>query len=444
MKKFLLVLVILGLIFTACTGDNEKKEKDNKQGTQDIAKDYLDAFINNDLEKMLTFKLDEEMKKQLTLEVLTTIREQVKEAYGSHEKELNSEVVSADPNTTVKLKHNFEKGAIIFSISFDKDENIIGFFMEPVKEDVEESINIPDTIKEVEYVFGKEGLELPAVLSLPKNKESYPLLILVHGSGPNDRDETIGPNKPFRDIAWGLAEQGIAVFRYDKRTNVHGDKINSDEFTIYDETIDDATLAYEFINNNNNINSSDIYILGHSLGGYAIPRIAEEVVDASGFIIAAGNVRPLEDLMVEQYEYVYGLDGEITEKEQQTIDAVKNFKIIIKSIDENKDYNNQQLMGTGKKYWLDLKNYKPNDLAKEIEKPLFVIQGDRDYQITLKDYNLWIESLENKNNVTFKLYEGVNHLLMKRDGKPNPDEYNIKGNVYQEIIDDIAKWIQDN
>ncbi|MDZ7606573.1 MAG: hypothetical protein U5K79_13515 [Cyclobacteriaceae bacterium] len=59
-------------------------------------------------------------------------------------------------------------------------------------------------------------------MTLPKGKNSFPIVLFVHGSGPNDRDETIGPNKPFRDIAYGLAEKGIASLRYDKRTFVYG------------------------------------------------------------------------------------------------------------------------------------------------------------------------------------------------------------------------------
>ena len=77
-------------------------------------------------------------------------------------------------------------------------------------------------VEEKDIVINSGKFQLPGTLSMPKDVVgNVPVVILVHGSGPHDRDETIGPLKPFRELAWGLAEQGIAVIRYDKRTYVY-------------------------------------------------------------------------------------------------------------------------------------------------------------------------------------------------------------------------------
>ena len=79
--------------------------------------------------------------------------------------------------------------------------------------------------RQVDVTVGSAGSSLPGTLVLPRGPGPFPALVLVAGSGPQDRDETIGPNKTFRDLAWGLASRGIAVLRYEKRNHVHGEKM---------------------------------------------------------------------------------------------------------------------------------------------------------------------------------------------------------------------------
>ena len=132
--------------------------------------------------------------------------------------------------------------------------------------------------------------------------------MLVHGSGPNDRDETLGPNKPFRDLAWGLADRGIAVLRYDKRTSVYGGKMAGNKnLTVREETIDDALLAVKLLRGRPDIDPKRIFILGHSLGGMVAPRIGADDPSLAGLIILAGATRPLPDVAREQLEYIASL-----------------------------------------------------------------------------------------------------------------------------------------
>ena len=137
-------------------------------------------------------------------------------------------------------------------------------------------------------------------------------MILVHGSGPHDRDETIGPNKPFRDLAHGLASQGIAVLRYEKRTKEHPVRMamSVNTITVKEETIDDAVAAFEALKSQEKIDPKRIFVLGHSLGGTLLPRIGKAKDGIAGFISLAGSTRPMEDLVLEQTRYILSLERE--------------------------------------------------------------------------------------------------------------------------------------
>ncbi|HEY3416201.1 MAG TPA: DUF3887 domain-containing protein, partial [Armatimonadota bacterium] len=132
---------------------------------------------------------------------------------------------------------------------------------------------------EVEVTVGSGEWALPGTLSMPEGNGPFPALVLVHGSGPQDRDETIGPNKPFRDIAEGLASQGIAVLRYEKRTKAHGPQFTPEiiaKLTVQEEVVDDALAAVALLRGTAGIDPRRIYVLGHSLGGGIAPRIGQQ------------------------------------------------------------------------------------------------------------------------------------------------------------------------
>ncbi len=319
---------------------------------------------------------------------------------------------------------------IIFS---NVDENIENY--------EENDVKPPDGIKEVKMNLSiSEGRKLPGILTLPQNGSNFPCIVLVHGSGPNDMDETVFENKPFRDLAWGLAERGIATYRYDKRTKVYQNDLAKDyKLTLDDEVVNDAVDAVDMLLNVDSINKDKVYLLGHSLGGYSIPRIAKKSINSAGYIIMAGNVRGIDELIKEQYDYLVNLDGVISTEEQLQFDALE---IELKKLSNINSLDSKTVvLGAYKEYWKDLKNYNPIKLAKEISKPVLVLQGERDYQVTITEYNLWKGAFGNVDNWTFRLYPDLNHLMIKGDVKSNPSEYMIKGNIDKKVISDIEKWI---
>jgi len=148
---------------------------------------------------------------------------------------------------------------------------------------------------ETNVTIGEKPWEISGTLTMPKGKGDFSIVILVHGSGANDRDETIGPNKPFKDIALGLASQKIAVLRYEKRTKEYPlETATMENFTVQDEVVYDAIAAVDLLMNTTNINTDRIYIIGHSLGGMMSPEIANQDKRIAGIVLLAAPTRHLQ------------------------------------------------------------------------------------------------------------------------------------------------------
>ena len=285
-----------------------------------------------------------------------------------------------------------------------------------------------DKIEEKDIVINSGKFQLPGTLSMPKDITSdVPIVILVHGSGPHDRNETVGPLKPFQELAWGLAEQGIAVMRYDKRTFVYGGAslTEKDSFTYDDEVVDDAIAAAELAKTLTSIDANRVYVLGHSLGGTLVPRIAEKAGDTdklAGIISVAGVTRNMNDVIIEQITYLASLNG-------QQVDAKKEAEKIMNSLPQS--YRDFELV------------YNPVETAKKLKLPILILQGERDYQVTMEDFGNWRMGLMRNRNVQFKSYPKLNHMLQEGVGKSTPLEYNNYAQIPEYVIIDIANFIND-
>lgn len=337
----------------------------------------------------------------------------------------------------------FAKTSLDLKVVFDKEAKIAGLWFFPAQRETTykspEYAN-PESFVEVEYVVGTGEWQFPATLTVPKGKGPFPAVVLVHGSGPHDRYETIGPNKPFKDLSWGLASRGIAVLCYEKRTKQYAAKSANmrEDFTVDDETVKDALAAVDLLRKIEEIKSDRIFILGHSLGGMLAPRIAAQDEQLSGLILLAANTRSLPDMILEQIEYIVSLDGEKTEVEAEYLEEIKKQVRKIKELDIDEG---EIVLGAARAYWADLMAYDPVKTARDLALPMLIIQGGRDYQVTMEDFERWKEGLAGKDRVHFKFYPGLNHLFISGKGKSTPAEYEKAGNVAQIVIEDIAKWI---
>ncbi len=349
----------------------------------------------------------------------------------------------------------FEKTALDAKIVFDPAGRIGGLFFVPAQpaDSPKQTIDSgllpnyikPDAFTEKEITIGKAPWVLPGTLTIPKGNGPFAAIVLVHGSGPNDRDETLGPNKPFKDLAWGMASKGVAVLRYEKRTLHYQARFVKDcnDLTVQQETVDDAIAAVEFLAEVPGIDKGRIIVLGHSLGGMLIPRIAAENKAIAGFVIMAGSTRPMEDSILEQIKYTAMLDGKINPEERKSLAEIQRQVQMVKSPSLKKETPHDQLpFNTPAGYWLDLRGYHPATQARAITQPLLILQGHRDYQVTMADFEGWKKELGDQPNVEFKLYPDLNHLFITGKEKCRPEEYLLPGHVAEEVIDDITAWVQ--
>jgi len=353
----------------------------------------------------------------------------------------------------VLITCEFEKATLDARVVFDKEGKIAGLGFVPTAPPAKyepPDYADPARFAETEVTVGLGEWALPGTLTRPKGEGPFPAVVLVHGSGPNDRDESLGPNKPFRDLAWGLATRGVAVLRYDKRSKVHGRKILADPkleaaMTVKDETIDDALAAAALLRGTKGIDPDRVFILGHSLGGFLMPRIASaaESLDIAGFIIMAGLTRPLDDTMVRQMTYIHGLAGDaLSEDDRKKLEDIKAEVARIKALTDADIGSTAKLLGAMPAYWLDLRGYDPAEAAKAVAKPMLILQGGRDYQVTTEDLENWKKALGGRGDVEFRLYPGLNHLFFAGKGPGTPLEYiQTHGSVAPEVVEDIAGFI---
>jgi dienelactone hydrolase len=301
----------------------------------------------------------------------------------------------------------------------------------------------PSAFTEREVTVG-EGTEwpLPATLSMPVAHGPHPALVLVHGSGPNDRDETIGASKPFRDIAWGLASRGVAVLRYDKRTRVHGARIAASKapFTVREETVDDALAAAALLRRTPGVDPKRVFVLGHSLGGGIIPRIGLRDPALRGFVVLAGYTREPLGETVRQYEYLFNLDGNLSDRERELLDAARRDHARLKEL-KAADAAGVTLQGVPAAYWLDLRDYSPPEEARKLERPVLVLHAERDYNVTMDAFADWKRALSGRKDATFKSYPKLDHAFLEGEGPASDADYLQPRNVARQVVEDIAAWI---
>jgi len=432
-----IVLIVCAACCTGCIAGGGDAPPDVSRTPRETALQFTDALFAND-HAAASLLMTTEMQGVLTPLALAATVQQLSTLYGAFEDYSGTEETNGDWYDVVYVTCAHASGTEVMYRVVIEGDLVAGFFIEearvpytpPPYADLE-------SLTETEIVFGAPGWELTGTLTMPLGDGPFPAVILVHGSGAHDRDASLGQNKPFKDLALGLASRGIAVLSYDKRTYLYGPEVVDaiETFTLEDETVDDAVMALSFLSTVEGINSSRLYVIGHSLGGYAAPLIACKAQQLAGLVLLAAPARPLEDLIVEQTRYLASVDGIVTDEEREGIAAAEAMAETIRTLSMA---DGEVVLGASRAYWAFLSVYDPVSLAACIGVPVLVLQGERDYQVAMEDYFLWQDGLGE--GATFYSYPLLNHLFFEGDGFSTPDEYYRPSHVSSEIIDAIVLW----
>jgi uncharacterized protein len=355
-------------------------------------------------------------------------------------------------NVVLDYELDIPPGRIGLVLRFDKQGRVDDLVNAPAASTHQPaSYDDPTLYTEREIVVGEGQFALPGALTLPKGEGPFPLVILVHGSGANDRDETIGGAKPFRDLAAGLAGKGIAVLRYDKVTAEHSLKVAAQpRFSLEDETVADALRAVELAKTLKELDPDNIFIAGHSQGGYALPLMLQKPQGASikGAVLLSAPSGNISEVIVEQQELALqrlketGQPAALIAQQEAAVAVYKSMVDTINDPAYSVDRLPEQFPMGDPYWWIEQRDYQPGELAKTQSTPMFIAQGENDWQVTMKQYEGWKEALKARSNVTFASYPSVNHLLAEYGSVSIGMEYGQPSNVATSLIEDVANWVK--
>lgn len=363
---------------------------------------------------------DERFKAMASPDMFNGIVPMLERQFGKFQKAEVWTSVSEEQSVHVYMRNLvFEHYSIPLVVSFDANNELAGLvFRAPQVID-----GNPIASNEREVTIGTDGLKMPGRITLPADgKGRHPCCILVHGSGPGNMNEAVGGHKPFLDLANGLSKRGIAVIRYDKRTFTHkANYVPAGKKEDYDtETVDDALSAVALARGMDEVCADSIYIIGYSLGAMLAPRIAERSgKGVAGIIAMAAPARKMRELLVDQISYLTDFSSDSVGSQADAL---------IASLPET---------------YLKMDSvYSPVAVARSLDIPMFFMQGERDYQVTKSDFDIWNKEIGGRNNISMKLYPRLNHLFTEGEGASTPDEYNEEKHIPDYVYDDIVSFVK--
>ena len=397
----------------------------DKTAAEPLARSFIDAFLAGDFET-LRGAGDAAFAAALKPEILAAVRAQL----GAVRARRALKLEPRDGLVLVEAGAEFEGGAVAFRIAL-REGALVGFFVVPLQPPAPEW-RTPDYVDDARFVEEAASVgPLPGAFTRPKGVRRPPVCLLVHGSGPADRDETVGRNKPFRDLAQGLATRGVASLRYDKRTFALPAAFAAlASPTVKEEVLDDVATALQTLALRDDV--GPLVVVGHSLGALLAPRIVEENRQAAAAVMIAAPARPLVDVTLAQLEYLNRL------KPSGQLDDVRAQAARVRAAQPGD--TGEPFLGAPLSWWANLNRYDPVAAARRIETPLLILHGGRDYQVTDADYEGWRAGLEDRANVRLRRFPQLNHLMIAGQGQSEPAEYQLAGHVDVAVIESVAEF----
>ncbi|GAA4555488.1 alpha/beta hydrolase [Planotetraspora kaengkrachanensis] len=344
----------------------------------------------------------------------------------------------------ISLPLTYERGGLTLVMSVDADGLLQGLQLAP-------ALTTPWTppphtrrrrFDEHEVTVGSGALAVPGTMSVPRGRGPRPGVVLLSGGGPFDRDATSGPNKPLKDLAWGLAGRGVAVLRFDKVTHAHADQVAARAgFTIGDEYVPHAVAAVHLLQDHPAVDAARVYVAGHSAGGKVAPRVAAAEPSVAGLVLLAADAEPMPQAAVRVVRHLASLNpGPAT---QAAVEMITRQAAMTGSPDLSPDTPATELLfGFTAAYHLDLRGYDPVATAAALDKPMLILQGGRDYQVTVADdLSRWRAGLAHRPDVTIRVHDADDHMFFAGSGPSTPSDYESPQHVDPAVVADIAGWL---
>lgn len=334
----------------------------------------------------------------------------------------------------VAVKLTFEHGVQIATVSVrPKSDEIAGLFFRPA--DASSPATSPPYADAAKFhseavTVGEAPWKLPGTLTIPIGSGPFPAIVLLAGSGPEDRDETVGAEHVFKDLAEGLSSRGIVVLRYDKRTYAYH-TLDPQKITVEEDVIDDGVAAVKLLRARPEVAHERIFVVGHSLGAMMAPEVAKKAWPIAGIVMLAPPGRKLPVMIVQQVRYI----GEASPKELAELERKAN------EISAHKMPAAENFFGAPASYYYDLDARDEVAIARSLDVPILILHGSRDYQVIDKDIRHWQDGLKGDAKVQVDTFPSLNHLFIAGAGKPGPAEYNTPGHVDRAVIGTILGFI---
>lgn len=278
----------------------------------------------------------------------------------------------------------------------------------------------PSYIQE-EISFRTEGVDydFKGTLTYPKKEGKYPLMIMISGSGMQNRDEEIMQHRPFAVIADYMANNGIAVFRYDDRG------FGTEDTALFNATTldfaNDVESALNALKNHPNIDADKIGLVGHSEGGLIAPIVASRNSEVDFLILLAGPGVNGMEVLVEQTKAILKVNGYSKKEIEEQLNALKN----------------GELAGHSHPWMKCFLELEPSVYLEKVKQPVLVLNGTKDLQV-LHYQNLPAikKALKEGGNKSYKIHKlkGLNHLFQEcKTGSPN-EYFQIEQTISPKVL----------
>ena len=433
-KRRILLLAAISALMTVMVG-----WRPAHAGTDSRVDQLFTALRDNKFDDA-TRHFDPAMKSALSADQLSAVWLQISSTYGKLDqwKIIQHGVMAGTDVFSVVLA--FQHGKVIATVSVrPQTGEIAGLYFRPMTTETSAS-SLPATsppyadatkFRSEAVTVGADPWKLPGTLTIPTGNGPFPAVVLLAGSGPNDRDESVGANHIFKDIAEGLSSRGIVVLRYDKRTYAYR-TLDPQKTTVKEEVIDDGVAAVKLLRARPEVAHDRIFVIGHSLGAIMAPEVARKARPVAGIVMLAPSGRKLPAVVVQQVRDI----GQASPKELAEIERQAD------EISAHKMPPAQFFFGAPASYYYDLDARDEVAIARTLDVPILILHGDRDYQVIDEDIRDWQNGLKGDPKVQVETFPALNHLFIAGAGKPGPAEYDTPGHVDGAVIGTIASFVE--